>query len=240
MFKLFDYGPARGEVRKPNIDIMKTVHAENDINLHAEKGCNVYVLETPWFDGDHEPTTLEHVSLLCDQLQKLHEKVYVHGDVLRQNIIFGKDDEGNSVTELIDFDYSGAANIKKYPKTWNTEFEERHGGAKGGEQLMEVHDVYAAIVILCLYFQWREDEKEGRDIYKKFFLDGQKPSKENHPGLLVNYSARGVSNWITANRSKLEPKANPNLRSDTTSSKKHAYDGFVQTGSPPVLLRKKN
>lgn len=87
---------------------------------------------------------------------------------------------------------------------------------------MGIHDVYAAIVILCLYFQWKEAEKEERDIYKEFFVGDQKPSKENHPALQKYYSASEVSSWITANWSKLELKPIPS--SSTSPSKKHAYD----------------
>lgn len=219
LYKLFDHGPRTEALRQPNLSVIEVAYGNN--RNHTAKvvddgTCNnVSVLQAPWFEGGHQPSYAEHVALLCDQLQRLHDKCKKHNDVLCQNVVFGGDKE-KPTTNLIDFDY---AHLRTYPESWNTSFPERHPNSVERMRTNKLHDVYAAIAILCLFF-----DKEGEgDLYEEFAVgpfviqDNHAPSHSHtsldsmsqHPELKDNWkgaSAAEVAKWIRS-KSDIVPRS---------------------------------
>ena len=122
-----------------------------------------------------------------------------HNDVLCQNIIFG-DDGSQPSAHLIDFDY---AHLDEYPQFWNTRFLERHPQSREGEATCAIHDVYAAIAILCNFFTL-----DGQPLHDTF-ANGPF-TKDEHPKLKSDWekaSAEKVGSWIRKNAKSLGRKS---------------------------------
>ena len=74
---------------------------------------SLQVIVTPYRPGRHyatKPTTF--LPVIC-QLEELHGKGYVHGDIRGFNTVF---DEENDQLFLIDFDVGGKSGTREYPK----------------------------------------------------------------------------------------------------------------------------
>ena len=70
----------------------------------------VLVISTPFRKGSHVAQRPKDFLPIIEQLQKIHDAGYVHGDIRASNSVFS-DEEGY----LIDFDFSGKAGTARYP-----------------------------------------------------------------------------------------------------------------------------
>ena len=70
--------------------------------------------------------------------------------------------------------------MSRYPKNWNTSFPEWHPDALSSEAVHAVHDIYAAVAILCLHFKFKDGDQ---NISEEFFKNGKEPTANYHPKL---------------------------------------------------------
>ena len=105
------------------------------------KECEI--LEYPFIEGSHEPTSVEEVVHILYQLLTLHKDNCVHGNICASNIVFGQ-----FKSSLIDFDLSGKDNETKYPEGFVRDIHDgfRHEDAREGSVLRKEHD--------CFSFSW--------------------------------------------------------------------------------------
>eukprot|EP01028_Stygiella_incarcerata_P009746 TRINITY_DN467_c0_g1_i2.p1 TRINITY_DN467_c0_g1~~TRINITY_DN467_c0_g1_i2.p1 ORF type:complete len:475 (+),score=91.99 TRINITY_DN467_c0_g1_i2:844-2268(+) len=160
--KFYDYcgrSVKESDQRQSNIDIIQSVlgkeylgNMECHILVEGSAHCLVY----DWMDGSHEPKNIFQFRKVCADVQKLHDAGYVHGDVRCANIVFG---EGDNDAWLLDFDYSGKENEKRYPRGWNAELVERHEHAKPGYPLNRLHDCHSLGEVYKILFEKGEDDK---------------------------------------------------------------------------------
>jgi serine/threonine protein kinase len=70
----------------------------------------VLVISTPFRKGSHVAKRPNDFLPIIEQLQKIHDAGYVHGDIRASNTVFSGD-----LGYLIDFDFSGKAGTARYP-----------------------------------------------------------------------------------------------------------------------------
>jgi len=79
------------------------------------------IIATPYREGVHEAKLPKAFLPIIDQLQELHEKGFVHGDIRAFNTVFGETaDEG----WLIDFDFGGKVGATVYPSGYRAVLED--------------------------------------------------------------------------------------------------------------------
>ena len=82
-------------------------------------------------------------------LHKLHEQGYVHGDMRKENIIFGADDE-DTTSYLIDFDMAKQEGAT-YPKGFKYFENLRHEEAREGNAMKKEHDRFSLRCVMKLF-----------------------------------------------------------------------------------------
>ena len=96
--KIFDTSDTR---LSPNIDVMiKCGIKASRTFLSSDK--RFVQLSYPYRKGSHNTNSFRKFAGVTTMLHKLHEQGYVHGDMRKENIIFGADEDTTSY--LIDFD----------------------------------------------------------------------------------------------------------------------------------------
>jgi serine/threonine protein kinase len=106
------------------------------------------VLRYCFIEGSQDSPTIKGWLMILDQVKKMHEVGYVHGDLLPRNVLF-TGERGY----VIDFDLSrkeGGLYVSGYNSVDFPEF--RHKGAVGGKQMWKIHDVYALIAMSKAFF----------------------------------------------------------------------------------------
>eukprot|EP01028_Stygiella_incarcerata_P006363 TRINITY_DN259_c1_g1_i6.p1 TRINITY_DN259_c1_g1~~TRINITY_DN259_c1_g1_i6.p1 ORF type:complete len:824 (-),score=233.11 TRINITY_DN259_c1_g1_i6:780-3251(-) len=162
IMKRYDYHLRPDNVyhRKPNLEIMQSIDSDYLPGMHILKLSRaIQFLVYDYIEGDMLPSRICQIGKLCEDLGKLHEKGYVHGDVRIANFVFscrkGDDDDDDIYdAHLLDFDYAGKNKEAKYPEGYNTQIPEgRHSNAKGGALLEYEHDRFSmsqCISIICV------------------------------------------------------------------------------------------
>jgi serine/threonine protein kinase len=74
-------------------------------------GRQLLVISVPYKKGSHIVNKLTDFIPIIQQLQELHAKGYVHGDIRGFNVLFSENGGGG----LIDFDFSGTPEKDSYP-----------------------------------------------------------------------------------------------------------------------------
>jgi serine/threonine protein kinase len=95
----------------PNEDVT----VDNNNNVCDEgfgDGGNLLIIAIPYKEGHHVATKPTDFIPVMDQLQKLHQHGYAHGDIRAFNVVFCGDSKS---AFLIDFDFSGNPG-KAYPR----------------------------------------------------------------------------------------------------------------------------
>ena len=121
-----------------------------------EPSDSLIIVQYDKVKGTHMPTCVGHLKNLLRELQCLHNKCIVHGDIRLSNVIFStvsnqSDDEIK--TTLIDFDFSGIHENKTYPSRFNLDIGDgsRHADARSGCYLKYEHDVHSVFWIIEKY-----------------------------------------------------------------------------------------
>ena len=136
----------------------------NKERLFAFKG-KLLIIATPYREGVHVATKPSMFLPIIEQLETLHNKGYVHGDIRAFNCVFGTVKKG----WLIDFDFGGKKIDKKpnYPSGYNQLLPDGHRVGKARCEILKKDDWYAmGRLIFDIHFlkQPEDDEvQEGVD-----------------------------------------------------------------------------
>jgi serine/threonine protein kinase len=104
------------------------------------------IISTPFRVGTHTTTQPTAFLPIIDQLVKLHDKNYVHGDIRAYNMVFGGDGENGW---LIDFDFAGPCGEKtKYPPKYNSILFDGDRLGRQNEKITKLHDWYALFNVI--------------------------------------------------------------------------------------------
>jgi serine/threonine protein kinase len=132
----------------------------------------LHIIRTPYWPGRHVASCpLDFLSIILE-LQELHLKGYVHGDIRCYNIVFN----GN-LGRLIDFDYSGMDTVIKYPRDYNNVLSDgirqrptrKRKSTKSDDTVPKWHDWFAlGHIILSLHvFKVPENCSDSTDLLIK-------------------------------------------------------------------------
>ena len=155
IYKLYD------TVRnKPQLEVAKLVLSDATVEQLSDDGRYCY-LKYKYRAEDDNPKW-NFVQKILNQLHKIHEEGYVHSDIRRQNIVFGRH------ACIIDFDLAEKEGVK-YPFTYNSssDIEERHPKAEADLPREKIHDVHALDVIIrnCYNFSGiMEQYRSGKSL----------------------------------------------------------------------------
>jgi len=166
VWKSFDY---RGRTVAPE------QRRDMALSLTEIPGCKVEVqaadfaiISYPFIAGSHRPSCAGQFVALVEQLSSLHSRNLVHGDVRASNIVFG-----NGTAKLIDFDFAGSAEVKKYPEGFVTDAKSlgdgaRHRSAQAGRGLKPEHDWFSLGTVMELVEpENREDIARWQEVVRK-------------------------------------------------------------------------
>jgi hypothetical protein len=106
------------------------------------------VIATPYRPGCHVAKKPKAFLPIIDQLEKLNEKGFVHGDIRAFNTVFGEQEDHGW---LIDFDFGGKLGTgTRYPKGYRNRLDDgdRIGDEENQSDILKWHDWYA----LCRLF----------------------------------------------------------------------------------------
>ncbi len=149
-----------------------------DLNKLLRNGTwdrQLQVISVPYKEGSHVATKLTDFIPIIQQLQALHGRGYVHGDIRAFNVVFGREGAG-----LIDFDLSGKPNTTYPPgykmklldgdRIGNGEAESRHNKLEFwhdwyalGKMIFQIHIVEPPLdasvdemtMLFDVYYYWR-------------------------------------------------------------------------------------
>lgn len=106
------------------------------------------MIATPYRPGCHVAKKPKAFLPIIDQLEKLNEKGFVHGDIRAFNTVFGEQEDHGW---LIDFDFGGKLGTgTRYPKGYRNRLDDgdRIGDEENQSDILKWHDWYA----LCRLF----------------------------------------------------------------------------------------
>jgi serine/threonine protein kinase len=169
IYKVFDYRnkeTSQENRRSPQHALQLLPECRMEVNVN-----DLVIISYAYIPGTHHPTRIGHLTKLFQQLCYLHEEVkIVHGDIRLSNLIFN-DPEGEGDEEvkgereemeienwepcvtIIDFDFSGEAGVKRYPRGYNRDIEDgqRHKDAVELHTLQSEHDVFSCLHLCSLF-----------------------------------------------------------------------------------------
>lgn len=124
----------------PSEDAISFIPSSKFLN---PQGGRYQILQYPYIEGHHTLETPVQAAAAVRELNKFHEKDFVHGDIRSVNMIVSSD----SVT-FIDVDLV-AKEGGLYPFGYNHyDIPERHSNAKAGYQMKKEHDRFALKILL--------------------------------------------------------------------------------------------
>ena len=128
---------------KPNEHFYDTGNVEL---LHLNN--RIKILKYNYIEGNHSPRNLRGIIGVLRNLNRIHEKGYVHGDIRAPNLMYGC----NSGT-IIDYDFASPEG-STYPEFYNSELPERARGAAAYGVMRQLHDrvsLFRSIVATYIY-----------------------------------------------------------------------------------------
>jgi serine/threonine protein kinase len=110
---------------------------------------DIQVFSYEYIEGKHFPNNSKQVLYLLRFIKNMHDDGNIHGDIRCSNILCGADE---TKSQLIDFDFSGSENIKKYPIGFSNIIEDgkRHKDAIVHNFLKKEHDYFSLVYIFKL------------------------------------------------------------------------------------------
>jgi hypothetical protein len=126
-------------------EVVKTVENSNAFWKYGEGegegDGELLIIATPYRRGDHKAKSPASFVGVIEDLERLHKRGYVHGDIRGFNIVFGEDRSC-----LIDFDFGGKEDrvpVVKYPKGYRRTLVDGVRIGKGEQEILKWHDWYA-------------------------------------------------------------------------------------------------
>ena len=93
---------------------------DRDDFWNASRTRSLQVIVTPYRDGHHYAKQPDAFIPVINQLEQLHKKGFVHGDIRGFNTVFKDKNQGY----LIDFDFGGKLGEKYYPEGYRTALDD--------------------------------------------------------------------------------------------------------------------
>jgi hypothetical protein len=217
-------GAAPETVENPSAD-SDDDDATNDWFWKDSKKKTIQIIATPYRPGQHFATSPKAFVPIIDQLQSLHEKGFVHGDIRAFNTVFGN--ESNEKGCLIDFDFGGRKGERCYPKGYRQFLGDGSRIGEGGEVILEWHDWFALGRLIFTLHRLRAPDGTGLPGEVSDFWSNlaKAPTQEQIREL------KTLLVWLEEERWTVEPDVlfrqalNKNAASGATNVK--------ATGSPP-------
>ena len=130
--------------------------------LDTKSQLQIFVYDK--LEGEHKPSYVGHFTCLLRELDELHKKKIVHGDIRLSNIIFTKEPVSS---RFIDFDLSGFCGEKKYSSRFTVEIDDgyRHAEVAPLATLEYRHDI-AAVKWILNQFKVTADEVSTESLNK--------------------------------------------------------------------------
>ena len=126
-------------------------------------GPTCQILEYPFIEGKSGAEAFPTWEAFLTAVQIVavaHDKGFVHGDLLPQNVIF-LEEQG----VVLDWDFAGEADTSFYPDGYSGQDspyeilqEMRHEGATAGSKIEYAHDVYSLVRMAHLFFEFEAVE----------------------------------------------------------------------------------
>ena len=128
------------------------------------------IIAFPYKSGTHHASRPTDFIPVIDQLKKLHDCGYVHGDIRGFNVLFGENGG------LIDFDFGGIPLKKTYPMGYRRKLDDgwRLGTGDAGQtdnQLQCYHDWYALGKLMFTYHDWDELPNPASDAERQRYSE---------------------------------------------------------------------
>ena len=110
------------------------------LDVELRRGKKLVVISYPYIEGTHYPADSNQIIEIIDQLQVIHNKNYVHGDIRLSNLIFS-----SKGSKIIDFDFCDMSGTAVYPPTFETNINDgkRHVEVGGNKLITFAHDHFA-------------------------------------------------------------------------------------------------
>ena len=200
---------------------------------NVQKGRSLQVILTPYRPGIHFATKPKSFLPIIEQLEKLHKKGFVHGDIRGFNTVF---DEANGSAWLIDFDFGGKRGTAQYPKGYRKSLADGIRRTDPKSRIIQKwHDWYAlGRLIFYVHTILPPDEAPGEDWKKLKKLDDRWSSQHANNKMIAELKAFLTeieeANWTVQPR---EPFADELKSVDRLSKLVQEGTNPRATGSPP-------
>ena len=152
---------------------------DNDNLWNVQKERSLQVIMTPYRPGTHVATKPTQFLSIIDQLEQLHKKGFVHGDIRAFNTVF---DEENGRAGLIDFDFGGRLG-RKYPNGYRKMLAD--GNRRCDINSSTIQKLYDSIAL-------------GRLMFEVYKLKPQEATQDKwpmrHGGMMHGIEMRGSLN----------------------------------------------
>ncbi|KAG7341190.1 hypothetical protein IV203_023141 [Nitzschia inconspicua] len=130
--------------------------------LWTRSSQDLVVIAVPYHHGRHYAKSPAEFLPIIDQLQALHRKGFVHGDIRGYNTVFKDDKEG----WLIDFDFGGRSDVQTYPKGYVSALTDGRRIGGEGETITEYHDWFALGKLMFLVHSIPADALSSENLSK--------------------------------------------------------------------------
>jgi len=200
-----------------NDDYLDLDKSENSgVSKKDTVGRQLLVIAVPYKAGSHIVNKLTDFIQIIQQLQDLHAKGYVHGDIRGFNVLFSENGGGG----LIDFDFSGTPEKDSYPPGYRQALNDglRKGDGKPeseDKKLAFWHDWYALGKLIFTYHDIEVPSKalvvdrltrqEVEDYWKKI---SEPPSQEMIIGLINTLKRLEQAGFTVEPNSNFQKEAN--------------------------------
>ncbi|CAB9515909.1 unknown protein [Seminavis robusta] len=114
---------------------------EDDDFWHKGKAQTLLIIAVPFRTGGHQAKQPAAFVPIIQQLQELHKKGFVHGDIRACNIVFGEDPKEGWLIDF-DFDFGGEAGVVKYPNGYKQTLDDGRRIGEEGNEIKKVDDWY--------------------------------------------------------------------------------------------------
>lgn len=133
-----------GENVKTVIELLEegdSLLAPEDLSSNDQsKERKLLIIATPYRHGIHVAKTPKAFLPIIDQLKKLHEKGFLHGDIRAFNTVFGEHEDHGY---LIDFDFGGKVGSTRYPEGYHQSLNDGRRAGYENEVIQKWEDWYA-------------------------------------------------------------------------------------------------
>jgi len=209
----------------------------NDKFWIKSKERTLLIIAAPYRRGSHAAKKAGAFVPIIDQLEALHEKGFVHGDIRAFNTVFGdQENEG----WLIDFDFGGKLGSTCYPRGYRRNLADGHrlgdGDDEAENKIPQWHDWYALGRLIFFVHEFVRPEGvlahqvvQFFDVVEAWRLLSQDPTPKMIAGLRACLVSLDEQGWTVS--------PNRQFKAELAKNTALAATNRGATGSPPVKQR---